>query len=291
VARTGFPDIRSAFLSSELPMNQLAANKSLVDEIFRTGDSDYMVSLARGLHVIQVFCEDGRARLTIADVTRLSGLSRTVVSRCLYTLQELGFVGREGRYFFLLPKVLKLGYGYVSTASLPTLAQPILDRLTDATDSASAVVVLDGPDVLYIAKASPPSYRNIVSMTVNIGHRRPTYVTASGLVLLADLNRPDLEAYFGSLDAEEVRRMTNRDIADIEADVAAARINGYALTKLIFSASMRALSVPVCNVVGNVAAAMVLAVYDENSTDQEIVARHLPRLRKAARSLSEDLVE
>ena len=250
-----------------------------------------MVSLARGLHVIQVFCEDGRARLTIAEVTRLSGLSRTVVSRCLYTLQELGFVGREGRKFFLLPKVLKLGYGYVSTASLPSLAQPILDRLTAATDSASAVVVLDGPDVLYVAKASPPSYRNIVSMTVNIGHRRPAYVTASGLVLLADLAKPDLEAYFESFDAKEARRTANRDVAEIAADVAAARINGYAITKLIFSTSMRALSVPVYNVVGNVVAAMVLAVYDEKNTDQEVVARHLPRLRRAARSLSGDLVE
>lgn len=272
-------------------MNQLANKKSLADEIFRTGDSDYMVSLARGLHVIQVFCEDGRARLTIADVTRLSGLSRTVVSRCLYTLQELGFVGREGRCFFLLPKVLKLGYGYVSTASLPSLAQPLLDQLTEATDSASAVVVLDGPDVLYVAKASPPSYRNIVSMTVSIGHRRPAYVTASGLVLLANLAKPDLDAYFGTLDDQEVRQTVNRDIVDVRSDVAAARINGYALTKLIFSTSMRALSVPVYNVVGNVVAAMVLAVYDETNTDKEVLVRNLPRLRKAARSLSENLVE
>lgn len=272
-------------------MHQFTSSKSLADQIFRTGDSDYMVSLARGLHVIQVFCDDGRARLTIADVTRLSGLSRTVVSRCLYTLQELGFVGRDGRYFFLLPKVLKLGYGYVSTASLPSLAQPVLDRLTAATDSASAVVVLDGADVLYVAKASPPSYRNIVSMTVNIGHRRPAYVTASGLVLLAELPAPDVDAYFEHLDAGEVRQATGREIADIEAGVTAARLNGYALTKLIFSTSMRALSVPVYNVVGNVVAAMVLAVYDEKSTDREIVARHLPRLRKAARRLSDDLVE
>jgi IclR family pca regulon transcriptional regulator len=272
-------------------LNQLAVNKSLADEIYRSGDSDYMVSLARGLHVIQVFCEDGRAQLTIADITRLAGLSRTVVSRCLYTLQELGFVGREGRHFFLLPKVLKLGYGYVSTASLPSLAQPILDRLTAATDSATAVVVMDGSDVLYVAKSSPPSYRNIVAMTVNIGHRRPAYVTASGLVLLASLPKTDLETYFADLGEDEVRETAHRNIADIEQSVAAARINGYGLSKLIFSTSMRALSVPVYNVVGNVVAAMVVAVYDETSTDEDLLARHLPRLRKAARSLSDKLVE
>ena len=102
-------------------MNQSALKQSVVHEIFRSGDSDYMVSLARGLHVIQVFCDDGRGQLTIAEINRISGLSRTVVSRCLYTLQELGFVGRDGRNFFLLPKVLKLGYGYVAAADLQCL--------------------------------------------------------------------------------------------------------------------------------------------------------------------------
>ena len=118
-----------------------------------------MVSLARGLHVIQAFCDGERSRLTIADITRASGLSRTVVSRCLYTLQELGFVGREGRVYYLLPKVLRLGYGYVSTASLPALAQPLLDSLTAETGSASAITVFDNTEALYVATSRPSSVR------------------------------------------------------------------------------------------------------------------------------------
>jgi len=250
-----------------------------------------MVSLARGLHVIQVFCDDGRAQLTIADVTRMSGLSRTVVSRCLYTLRELGFVGREGRNFFLLPKVLKLGYGYVSTASLPSLAQPLLDRLTAATDSATAVVVQEGDDVLYVAKSNPPSYRNILSMTVNIGHRRPAYVTASGIVMLANRDDEYVRQFLAKLDDRIVIDQARRTISDIENDVALARENGYALTRLVFAKSMRALAVPIHNVLGNVVAAMTVAVYDEMSSDDELVRRHLPGLRKAARSLNDRLVE
>ena len=148
-------------------MNQQAMSNLLDAEIFRSGDGDYMVSLARGLHVIQVFCNGGRSQLTIADITRNSMLSRTVVSRCLYTLQELGFVGRDGRQFFLLPKVLRLGYGYVSNASLPALAQPLLDSLTAETESASAVVVLDYDEVLYVATSRPSSVRNAVTMKRN----------------------------------------------------------------------------------------------------------------------------
>jgi IclR family pca regulon transcriptional regulator len=284
-------DIRSVCLSAESKVNQLSLKKSVVDEIYRSGDSDYMVSLARGLHVIQVFCDDGRARLTIADITRLSGLSRTVVSRCLYTLQELGFVGREGRYFSLLPKVLKLGYGYVSTASLPSLAHPILNRLAERTQSAAAVVVLDGKDVLYVAKATPPSFSNVLSLNFTIGHRRRAFITGTGTVLLSHLSRPDLDSYFASLDQGEVESLAGRTVDDVRAAVERARVDGYALTPLVFSNSMRSLAVPIYNVVGNVVASMALAVYDEVSSDSEFTARHLSPLRAAVRSLSEQLVE
>lgn len=266
-------------------------NKSLADEIYRSGDGDYMVSLARGLHVIQVFCEDGRGRLSIAEVTRISGLSRTVVSRCLYTLRELGYVGREGRDFFLLPKVLKLGYGYVSAASLPALAQPILNQLTVATESATAIVVLDSDDVLYIAKASPPTNRNIVTMTVNIGHRRPAHVTASGLVLLANMPRDEFSEYLDRFETFDDQDRAGRTADNLTELVDRARRNDYALSGLIFASSMRAIAVPVRNVVGNVIAAMVVAIYDERRTDQELLDCYLPLLRQSAASLSDELVD
>jgi len=250
-----------------------------------------MVSLARGLHVIQVFCDDGRGQLTIADITRISGLSRTVVSRCLYTLQELGFVGRDGRHFFLLPKVLKLGYGYVAAASLPTLAQPILNKLTAATNSATAVVVLDNDDVLYIAKSSPPTDRNILTLTVNIGHRRPAFVTASGLVFLASMLPATLDTYLERIDGTDSLERAGRSVEDIAGLVDKVRQDGHALSGLVFAASMRAISVPVQNVVGNVVAAMVVAVYDEKSSDQELLHRYLPLLQDAALGLSDKLVE
>jgi IclR family pca regulon transcriptional regulator len=270
---------------------QTSADKSLADEIYRSGDSDYMVSLARGLHVIQAFCDDGRERLTIADVTRLSGLSRTVVSRCLYTLRELGYVGRDGRHYFLLPRVLKLGYGYVSTASLPSLAQPILNELTDTTNSAAAIVVLDGADVLYVAKSSPPTYRNVLSLSLNIGHRRPACATASGVVLLSMLSKADLEGYLAGLRADTVEQISGRTVDAIRAEVERCRLDGFALVPLQFSRSMRSLAVPVQNVVGEVVAAMTIAVYDQDSSDAEFTAQHLPVLRKASRILREMLVD
>lgn len=266
-------------------MNQSVLKQSVVHEIFRSGDSDYMVSLARGLHVIQAFCDDGRGQLTIAQINRISGLSRTVVSRCLYTLQELGFVGRDGRKFFLLPKVLKLGYGYVAAADLPTLAQPLLNSITEGTGSASAVCVLEGDDVLYVAKSTPASATNIVALSISIGNRRPAHLTASGLVMLASFNDDALTEYLENLDDAEADK---RD--EIRSRVRQTQQDGFAQLGLVFAASMRAIAVPIKNIVGNTVASMVVAVYDETSSDSEMLEKYLPVLQKSAQSLSTQLV-
>lgn len=270
-------------------MSQSVLRKSLADEIYRSGDSDYMVSLARGLHVIQVFCDDDRGQLTIADVTRLSGLSRTVVSRCLYTLQELGFVGREGRRFFLLPKVLKLGYGYVSAASLPILAQPLLDELTQQTNSPSAVVVLEGTDVLYVAKSRPQTFRNMLTLNVHIGLRRSARITASGHVLLASLPDDQLQEYMDAIEQDSSE--DGPKISDLKETIEQTRRDDFAIAALVFAKSMRALAVPIRNVLGEVVAAMVTAIYHETEGDDVLINQYLPVLQKYSTRLSRQLVD
>src|SRR5262245_5244680 len=107
------------------PVPAPAKTSKADNALFRAGDPDFMTSLARGLHVIRSFTGFDR-RLTIADVSRATGLTRAVVRRCLYTLRELGYAGTDGRTFFLQPKVLNLGYAYLSTAPMPIAAQPLL---------------------------------------------------------------------------------------------------------------------------------------------------------------------
>ncbi len=97
-----------------MSVNRTVAESAKRGMLFRSGDPDFMTSLARGLAVIRVFDDMEHRRLTIADVGRLTGLSRGVARRCLHTLQQLGYVASEGRLFFLQPKVLTLGYAYAN---------------------------------------------------------------------------------------------------------------------------------------------------------------------------------
>jgi len=272
-------------------VNQQTTSNLLDTELYRSGDSNYMVSLARGLHVIQAFCDGERSRLTIADITRASGLSRTVISRCLYTLQELGFVGREGHVYYLLPKVLRLGYGYVSTASLPALAQPLLDSLTAETGLASAVIVLDNDEALYVATSRPSSVRNAITINTTIGHRRPACVTSSGMLLLANLNPADLNTYFSRLDEDEIVQITSRTETEVRALIERAATDGYIISELPFATSMRGLAVPVRNVVDHVVAALVIAIFDTKSSDDDLAQQYLPKLNKLAKGLTDQLID
>ncbi|MDB6103954.1 MAG: pcaR, partial [Gammaproteobacteria bacterium] len=121
--------------------------------LFRGGDPDFMTSLARGLHVIRAFAGVDR-RLTIADVSRATGLTRAVVRRCLYTLKELGYASTDGRMYFLQPRILNLGYAYLSTAPVPIAAQPVLEEMSEKLGEASSVAVLDDGAVVYVGRAA-----------------------------------------------------------------------------------------------------------------------------------------
>ena len=146
------------------------------NNLFRGGDPDFMTSLARGLHVIRAFAGVDR-RLTIADVSRATGLTRAVVRRCLYTLRELGYAATDGRTYFLQPRILNLGYAYLSTAAVPIAAQPVLEEMSETLGEASSVAVLDDGAVVYVARAAT---KRIMSVTLGVGSRLPAYCTALG---------------------------------------------------------------------------------------------------------------
>src|SRR5258708_6252641 len=173
-----FPKTSGAFIA-----HRVMAATDPDNVLFRGGDPDFMTSPARGLHVIRAFAGVDR-RLTIADVSRATGLTRAVVRRCLYTLKELGYAATDGRMYFLQPRILNRGYAYLSTAPVPIAAQPVLEEMSEALGEASSVAVLDGGAVVYVGRAAT---KRIMSVTLGAGSRLPAYCTALGRVLLAHL--------------------------------------------------------------------------------------------------------
>src|SRR3954467_4205754 len=170
----------------------------------------FVQSLERGLAVIRAF-DEHNVELTLSDVARSTGLTRAAARRFLLTLADLGYVRTDGRRFSLSPRVLELGYAYLSSLTLPQVAEPHLERLAAEVRESSSVSVLDGDAIVYVARV--PTSR-IMRVAINVGTRFPAHATSMGRVQLAALPEAALDAY---LARAELRALTSRTLTDPDA--------------------------------------------------------------------------
>ena len=253
--------------------------------LYRGGDPDFMTSLARGLHVIRAFSGVDR-RLTIADVSRASGLTRAVVRRCLYTLRELGYAATDGRTFSLQPRILNLGYAYLSTAALPIAAQPVLEELSGQLSEATSVAVFDDGAVVYVARAAT---RRIMAVNLGVGSRLPAYCPSLGRVLLAAMPPEQATGELAKIELVAHTRFTVTSRRRIEEILAETRAEGFAVNDQELEIGLRAIAVPVRNVVGATVAAMNISAQASRVTRRELLDKSLPLLRVAAERLGHQL--
>ena len=172
--------------------------------------ADFVQSLERGLAVIRAF-DSERRELTLSDVARATGFTRATARRFLLTLSELGYVRATDGRFSLCPRVLELGYPYLSSLGLPELAPPHMERLVAQVNESSSISVLDDTDIVYVVRVPT---RRIMSITLSVGTRLPAYCTSMGRVLLAGLPEHELERLLARI---ELRPLTPRTMTDAGA--------------------------------------------------------------------------
>ena len=247
------------------------------------GDPNYMASLARGLAVIRAFAQQ-RACLSIAQLSLRTGIPRAAVRRVLYTLRALGYVGSEdGRTFMLHPQILALGYAYLSSTPLATAAQPLLDQVSQAIHESCSMAVLDGDDVMYVARSS--SSRRIMSIDLGVGSRLPAYCTSMGRVLLAYLPPAELATYLRRVKILPHTARTELAKDKLASILEAVRANAYAVVDQELEIGLRSIAVPVADSTGRVTAALNVGAQAARVTIGEMERRFLPLLRTAARNV------
>jgi IclR family transcriptional regulator, pca regulon regulatory protein len=245
----------------------------------------YVRSLARGLSVIRAFSEE-RPELTLAEVARETELTRSAARRSLLTLVELGYVAVDERSFRLTPRVLELGYAYLSSSGLPELAQPHLERLSATIGESSSVSVLDGHDVVYVARVATS---RIMRVNIAVGTRFPAWVTSMGRALLSG---HDDEALREVLEASERAQLTPSTVTDVERlieVVQEVRRLGYALVDEEFELGLRSLAVPIRDTEGQVVAAMNVSTHAARVPVEEALDTYLPALQGEAQALEADV--
>ena len=191
------------------------------------------------------------AELTLSEVAAATGVTRATARRFLLTLVRLGYVRTDGRFFSLTPRVLELGYAYLSSLSLPEVAEPHLEALVAEVNESSSVSVLDGDDVVYVARV-PVS--RIMTVAISVGTRFPAYATSMGRVLLAGLSRTELEAYLAMVTLERLTARTVATVGGLRAELAKVRSQGFALVDQELEEGLRAVAAPIRDRSGRVVA-------------------------------------
>ncbi|MGD0924189.1 MAG: IclR family transcriptional regulator C-terminal domain-containing protein [Streptosporangiaceae bacterium] len=247
--------------------------------------TDFVQSLDRGLAVIRCFSSE-RPSLTLSEVAERTGLTRAAARRFLLTLQELGYVGSTGRQFSLRPRVLALGYAYLSSFSVAQIAQPHLEDLAEVLHESCSVSVLDGDDIVYVARASA---NRIMTIALTVGTRLPPYPTSMGRVLLASLPADELDAH---LQRTSLRKLTERTVVDeseLRQILDRVAAQGWAAVDQELEAGVRSIAVPIRDSSGRVVAAINASAHAARVPMRTLEKQFLPRLLDAAQQIDAEL--
>lgn len=248
-------------------------------------DSDFVQSLDRGLAVIRAFGPD-RERLSLSEVARATGLTRAAARRFLLTLVKLGYVRSDGREFSLQPRVLELGYAYLSGLALPEVAEPHLEELSAKLHESSSISVLDGHHIVYVARVAT---KRIMTVAISVGTRFPAYAASMGRVLLAALTPAELDQYLAEATFEAFTERTVTDPERLREIIAEVGRVGYSIVDQELEDGLRALAVPIHDSSGKVTAAINVSAHASRLSSDAMRAQLLPELQKTARNIEADL--
>lgn len=246
---------------------------------------DFVQSLARGLSVIRAFDAD-HPELTLSDVARRASLTRAATRRFLLTLESLGYVASDARAFRLTPRVLELGFSYLSSLSLPEIVQPHLEALSRDVDESVSAAVLDGIDIVYVARVPT---RRIMSVRITIGTRFPAFATSMGRVLLAGLPDAAAEAVIAASDLASFTDRTLTDPIALGAELARVREQGCSLVDGELEPGLRSIAVPLHARDGRVLAALNVSTSATRDSVEHVRDAYLPRLLRTAEAIDAEL--
>jgi len=250
----------------------------------RPGDA-YVQSFARGLQVIRSFSASAPQQ-TLSEVAQRTGLTRAGARRILLTLEGLGYVQCQGRQFSLTPRILDLGFAYLSSLPLWNLAEPVMERLVEDVKESCSAAVLDGPDVVYVLRI--PTHK-IMSINLGIGSRLPAHCTSMGRTLLAELDDASLDRLLPEHPPTRRTDRTITDVARLKGELASVRQQGWCLVNQELEEGLVSLSAPIRDRAGRAIAAMNISGQVNRTSPAHMLQHFLPKLRGAAAEISQML--
>ncbi|HEX2547312.1 MAG TPA: IclR family transcriptional regulator C-terminal domain-containing protein [Ramlibacter sp.] len=250
----------------------------------RPGDA-YVQSFARGLEVIRSFSA-GAPRQTLTEVATRTGLTRAGARRILLTLQTLGYVESDGRLFALTPRILDLGFAYLSSMPIWNVAEPVMESLVEEVKESCSAGVLEGTDIVYVLRVST---RKILRNTLGVGSRLPAYCTSLGRMLLAGLPDAQVRELLEASTLEGRTKHTLTEVDAVLAKVQQARRQGWCLVNQELEEGLVSIAAPVVNRAGKTIAALNISGQANRTPARQMQEAMVPALREAAAEVSRRL--
>ena len=249
-------------------------------------DTDFVESLDRGLRLLQKFGAT-RGPMTLSDLARAAELPRATARRILFTLERAGFVATDGKLFTLTPHVLTLAASYLRSSQVVSVLQPVLDQVATAAQEISSLSVLDGDEVVFIARGSPA---RVFSTGLDIGYRLPAFCTSVGRAMLGQFEDAELARRLAAMRREPMTPHTVTDPKLLLARIVTDREQGYSLVDREAEPGFRSISVPVRRYDGAIVAAINMGAHVDRVSTGEMIDRFLPLLRESADSVKSMLL-
>lgn len=257
---------------------------NLMTDLDPTRSQTFVTAFARGLSVIEAF-GPGHAAMTVAEVARRAGLDRAVTRRLLLTLVELGYAQVSGKRYELTPRVLRVGYSFIAATGLGGILKPYLDALSAEIGETVSVSVLEGSEVIFVARSERPGRR--MAYVVTMGMRLPALTAAAGRVLLAQWPDGELDALIRRTPVEPLTAHTLTDPTAIGAAIRQARRDGYAVNREELEEGVVGIAVPLRGRSGVAVASLNASSSAPRAADERLFGEIIPKLSAAAARMAE----
>ncbi len=245
-------------------------------------DRDFVGALEKGLLVIESF-DQANAKQTLSNVARRTGMTRAAARRYLLTLARLGYAESDGKLFWLVPRVLRLGYALLASTPLPRLAQPILDGIGERTHEVATVAIREGEDVIFLAHSAS---RRIISATTGVGTRVPLFCSAAGKAILARQPDEEIERFLKGHNFPRLTPRTKTSFDQLSTEITKVRAAGFAISDEELELGLRSIAVAVPDPRGQVVLAIAVSLHAGRMTVDQMIQNLLPELQAGQQNLA-----
>jgi IclR family transcriptional regulator, pca regulon regulatory protein len=271
--------MRPARTASKYPENSVAGD---VGETGETKDKEFMLTLAKGLAVLNAFGRD-RPTMTLSQAAQTVDLTRATARRVLHTLVRLGYVEQNDRQFALTPRIMQLGFAFVSSRNWIDRAAPLMKTLSERFHESCSAAILEGTEVIYVARIPA---RRIMSAALSVGSRLPAFHSSMGRIQLGFLDEAEIWRRLKSLRIEPLTPATITDLQALYERVRDDRRQGFSIVDEELERGLRSIAVPIANRDGQCVGAINLSTHSTRTTRNELRETFLPELKAAAAQVS-----